>query len=127
MCCVVVSYSTILISLFKSEVFCMDRVYCFFAMVMFSMPAFSWVESVNVSIDAVMMWEGADTGNTHFKLSNGRWCYVPGTQKNLHTLVLATYAAGKQVHIVCHDVADSNAGGSVEGAHRLHKITALKD
>lgn len=102
----------------------MNRMYCFFAMIMFSMPAFSWVESDNVTIDAVMMWEGADTAVTHFKLSNGKWCYVPGSQKNLNALVLAVYAAGKKVHVHCHDLADQSAGGSVEAAHRLHRIIA---
>lgn len=102
----------------------MNRMYCFFAMIMFSMPAFSWVESVNVTIDEVIMWEGADAGITHFKLSNGKWCYIPGAQKNLHALVLAVYTARKKVHVHCHDTADQNAGGSVTAAHRLHRIIA---
>ncbi len=105
----------------------MKRMCCFAAMIMFSMPAFSWVEGEGVTIDAVMMWEGADTGITHFKLSNGKWCYVPGAQKNLHALVLAVYAAGRKVHIHCHDIADQSAGGTVEGAHRLHRIIAQKN
>lgn len=105
----------------------MNRIYCFLAMLMFSMPAFSWVESVEVTIEAVIMWEGGDTGNTHFKLSNGVWCYIPGAQKNLNSLVLATYVSGRKVHVHCHDTADQNAGGSVGAAHRLHRIIALKN
>lgn len=105
----------------------MKKIIMSFALAIISLPAFSWVESIDVTIDSVMMWEGADAGNTHFKLSNGKWCYVPGAQKNLNALVLAVYAAGKKVHIHCHDVADQNAGGSVEGAYRLHRIIALKN
>lgn len=101
--------------------------FIFLILIMFSVPAFSWVEGEGVTIEAVMMWEGADTAVTHFKLSNGKWCYVPGAQKNLNALVLAVYAAGKKVNVHCHDIADQNAGGSVEGAHRLHRIIALKN
>lgn len=92
-----------------------------------SFPAFSWVEGVGVTIDEVMMWEGADTANTHFKLSTGKWCYIPGAQKNLNALVLAVHVAGKKVNIHCHDTADQSGGGSVTPAHRLHRIIAIKN
>lgn len=90
------------------------------------LPAFSWVEGAGVTIDEIMMWEGADTAITHFKLSNGKWCYVPGGQKNLNALILAMHIAGKKVNVHCHDTADQNAGGSVTPAHRLHRISAIK-
>lgn len=104
----------------------MNRICCFVAVIMFSMPAFSWVEGAGVTIEEVVMWEGADTGNIHFRLSNGKWCYIPGTQKNLTSLVLAVNISGKKVNVHCHDVADQNAGGSLPGAHRLHRIIALR-
>lgn len=45
----------------------------------------------------------------------------------LNSLILAVYAAGKKVHVHCHDAADQTAGGSVTAAHRLHRIIALKN
>ncbi|OZY85570.1 hypothetical protein CBP51_00510 [Cellvibrio mixtus] len=93
----------------------------------FSVPAFSWVEGAGVTIEEVIMWEGADTGITHFKLSNGKWCYVPGTQKNLNSLILAVHIAGKKINVHCHDTADQNGSGSVAAAHRLHRIVVLKN
>jgi hypothetical protein len=92
-----------------------------------SAQAFSWVENQNVTIQELIMWEGADTGVTGFKLSNGVWCYIPGSQKNLHSLILTAYAAGNKAHVYCYDAADPMAGGSVPPAHRLHRITVVKN
>lgn len=105
----------------------MSKIYYFFALIMFSVPAFAWVEGVGVTIDEVVMWEEGVTENIHFKLSNGKWCYIPGTHKNLTSLVLAVNVSGKKVNVHCHDTADQNAGGSLPGAHRLHRIISLRD
>ncbi len=89
-------------------------------------PSYAWVESNNVTITELMVWENLDNGGPmHFKLSNNKWCYVPSAQKTLHALIMSLYVSGKTISAIhCYDTADSNAGGSVEGAHKLHRIIA---
>jgi hypothetical protein len=96
------------------------------ALIFASAPAFAWKESTNQTIVEIMAWENTETTVVHFKLSNGTWCYIPASQKTLNSIILTLYASGKKAHFHCHDTADSNAGGSVPAAHKLHRISALK-
>lgn len=86
----------------------------------------AWVVSSNVTVKEITVWEDLDTkGVMHFQLSDGRWCYVPNGQKTIQSIILTLYVSGKtldQIH--CYDNADSNAGGSVPAAHKLHRLIA---
>ena len=91
-----------------------------------SSTSYAWQFASNVTIVEIMAWENLDDGGPlHFKLSNNTWCYVPSAKKTLHSLIMSLYVSGKTIaEIHCHDVADSNAGGSVAGAYKLHRIIA---
>jgi hypothetical protein len=91
-----------------------------------SASSYAWQVSSNVTIVELIAWESLDDGGPlHFKLSNNAWCYVPSGKKTLHSLIMSLYVSGKTVaEIHCHDTADSNAGGSVAAAYKLHRIIA---
>ncbi|HTF98046.1 MAG TPA: hypothetical protein VL995_18060 [Cellvibrio sp.] len=97
----------------------------FFALMFVAAPVFAWKESANQTIVEIMAWENTETTVVHFKLANGTWCYIPASQKTLNSIILTLYASGKKGNFHCHDTADSNAGGSVPGAHKLHRISAI--
>jgi hypothetical protein len=104
----------------------MKKLLLVLAIIFFPGSSYAWVESNNVTITEMMVWENLDNGGPmHFKLSNNKWCYVPASQKTLHALIMSLYVSGKTISAIhCYDTADSNAGGSVEGAHKLHRIIA---
>lgn len=89
-----------------------------------SVDAYAWKYSANVKIVSVIAWESLDDGGPlHFKLSNDVWCYVPSGKKTLHSLIMAIHVSGKEVaEIHCYDNPDSNSGGTVQAAHKLHRI-----
>lgn len=86
-------------------------------------PSFAWVSGVDKTITEILAWEDVDDGGPmHFKMSDGRWCYVPSGKKTLHAIVLSNYTSGRKVEYHCYDTADSNGGNTVVPAHRLHRI-----
>lgn len=91
-----------------------------------SVNAHAWKLSTNVKIVEILAWEDLDNGGPlHFKLSNNVWCYVPSGKKTLHSLIMSVYVSGRELaEIHCYDTPDSNSGGSVTSAHRLHRIIA---
>lgn len=104
----------------------MKKVFFLLLFSVLSVNAYAWKYSANVKIVEVLAWEDLDNGGPlHFKLSNNVWCYVPSGKKTLHSLIMAIYVSGRDVaEIHCYDTPDSNSGGSVASAHKLHRIIA---
>lgn len=104
----------------------MKKIVVLFVALLISNFSNAWVISTNVTVKEVIVWENLDTGGLmHFNLSDGRWCYVPNGQKSIQTLILSLYISGKTIaEIHCYDNADSNSGGSVAAAHKMHRIIA---
>lgn len=90
-----------------------------------SQSAFAWVSGSGVTIDNVVVWEGAEASTyMYFKTSSDVWCYIPPGQKLLNSTVLALYTSKNRATIHCHDAEETKQGG-VPAAHKLHRIYAL--
>jgi len=70
-----------------------------------------------VTISKITQWN--NDSPVYIELSNSTSCYVPAVEKNLISLVLTMYAAGKKADIHCWDTADTYSG--IPG-HRVHRI-----
>lgn len=84
--------------------------------------SYAWTAAVNTKISAVTLWESSTTNPLYFKRDDNVWCYVPASEKALHSLILTLYASGKSADIHCHDLAETPL--AFEPAHKLHRIVA---
>jgi len=89
----------------------------------FSSNSFAWVESVNITVSQMVMWESS-TKYSVFRLSNGTNCHVPlggEDDKELYSFMLSLYMTGKTLNLHCYD-AEENIGGYT--SHRIHRVNA---
>lgn len=88
---------------------------------MVSVNSHAWQRSSSVSIKELVQWEGSS--NALMVLSDGKRCYVPLTDKELYSFVLAVYMSGKLMDTYCHDQAETIGGYS--NSHKLHRLNAM--
>ena len=98
--------------------------YCLIILLAILMPAYSyaWNYGGELTITSVTMWENSEVNPLYFKRSDDVWCYVPASEKLLHSLILTLYASGKTAEIHCYDLEESPL--TFYPAHKLHRIIA---
>ena len=92
---------------------------------LFSNVTFAWVQNDNVTIENIYQFEAGinrDYAILEFS-NNGPRCRVPFVEKELYSLALSLYMAGKTVSVVCHD-SEEDPGGSTKPSHKLHRLYA---
>jgi hypothetical protein len=85
--------------------------------------SYAWTGAGNTKVIAVALWESSTTNPLYFKRADNVWCYVPASEKTLHSLILTLYVSGKLADIHCYDLAETQMGG-MDPAHKLHRIIA---
>lgn len=91
----------------------------FSILITFSSLSHAWIVSTDVTIKEMIQWEAND--DAVIVLSNDVMCYIPLTEKQLYTFVLATYLAGKPFTSYCYDPIVDKHGYP---AHKLHRINS---
>jgi len=86
--------------------------------------SYAWVSSTDATIVGIIMHEeGISRDETIIKFSGEGQafnCYIKNTEKNLTSLVLSLYMAGKRVTVHCYDESRTTLGSF--SSHKLHRL-----
>ena len=95
--------------------------YLLVLVVLISSYSHGWVQTGNTTIKEMVLWE---SGIKHavVKMENDIICYLPLTDKELYSAILAFYLSGKTINLHCYDEAVNVAGYM---AHRIHRLNAV--